>query len=88
MTAQQFGGLGPATVANIPVRTGVTPQSVLLTISAVIDWPTLKTSSRILKIKPVMIAVCGMTTVFRIKSDDALPSPMKLLILIARFEPK
>jgi hypothetical protein len=75
VNAQQFGGFGPVTVAWIPVAVGVTPQSVLLNISAVIVSPSANASVRILNTNPIIVELCGMTTVFRTKLDDAVPSP-------------
>jgi hypothetical protein len=89
--AQQFGiggsggfviGFGPVTVARIPVAIGVLPQSVLLNISPVIVCVLFNVSFRILKTKPTMVAFCGMTTVCRLKSADAVPSPIKSLLPI------
>lgn len=66
----------PVTPAMIPVAVGpVAPQVLSINI-----WPDAKTPapialSRVLKIKPVIVEFCPMTTVFRIKLADALPSP-------------
>ena len=79
--AQQFGlaaELGPVIVAVIPVATGGSnPQSELTNISADATTPVPKALSRILKTKPVMVASCGTTNVFRIKLAEEVPKPRK-----------
>jgi len=79
-TAQQFGGFGPRTVAMIPVAVAVTPQLVLLYISALNVSFAFKSSSRILNTSPVIVASCGTTILFRTKPlepPDDVPSPRK-----------
>jgi hypothetical protein len=75
--AVQFGGLGPTTVAIIPVAVGVTPQSVLTKISAEAVCPTPNGLFRILKAKPVSVVACGITKVLRAKSAEEVPNPKK-----------
>jgi hypothetical protein len=75
---QQFGGFGPVIPTMIPVPVApVTPQ-VPINTSADAKLPAPKALSRILKVKPVIVAACAMTTVFRINIGDEVPSPRKL----------
>lgn len=54
--AQQFGGLGPEIVADIPVVKGASPQLVLITTVPVTG---VSTSSRILSVIPKITAPAG-----------------------------
>lgn len=80
VNAKQFEGFGPVIVAMIPVAVEVTAQSVLRYISADAICPDAKALSRILKARPVMVVVCGMTKVFRLNMEDEVPNPRKSLL--------
>ena len=75
--AQQLVGLGPVTVAMIPVPVKPTAQLLLIYTSADAVCPAPKALLRILNARPEIVLVCGITKVFLANCEDEVPRPRK-----------